>query len=193
MKLPSCLCGLLRGFHHDLVCCSCSCFPWQHSSDESEEESSSEDEYKANRRQVQEEREAIRLERIRDVEYALKDGEFDEKVYNGRYERELDQCEERIKIKKKKMKTRRELDNNRLVIPSFTTKKYALNAYNYYADKENYEMKTLSDYFKYLKLESQSTARRFLNAELSLSELGLQSYEDMVKEKELEAVLNNDE
>ena len=70
MKIPTCLCGLARGFHHELKCWSCSCFPWQHSSDEDHnvEVDSAEEEIRRKREEFEERIRLLNEEEDRKIE-----------------------------------------------------------------------------------------------------------------------------
>ena len=185
MKFPACLCGALRGFHHDLKCISCGCWPWQHSSDESEysSEESEDEEQEKIRRRVQDELEEKRMEQIDQVERAIQAGKFCIEYDEDRFlmhHRILD-AERPKKIKK--LRKRGQRNTIRTVVPTFEEKTYKLDVYGYYKAKNEYKINELCSYFYDLGLEPLYTAKRFEDANLDLFDLNLRSYEDFLQEK----------
>ena len=199
MKIPSCICGLARGFHHEFKCWSCNCFPWQHDSDSDENKFDSEEEEARRKRdefeeQVQkirdEEDRRIEEERNRRYNEALIRMEDEEERLKHREER-LERVdwfhEEKRKLKKKVLKTRSERvlqEKRRLKRRHFSQKKYALNAYEHHQSKEKYEYNQVHLKFQTLFEEASFNSHRYLNLGLSLGELEIPSFEEFQKDEE---------
>lgn len=197
MKIPSCLCGLARGFHHELKCWSCSCFPWQHSSDEDHnvEVDSAEEEIRRKREEFEErirllnEEEDRKIEEERERKYNLtlsiiEDGEIKEALKETREERQAWFQEEKRKLKNKKLKSRSKLNKNRRTQVIFRPVNYALNTYEYYKAKEAYEFDQVSTHMTSVFENSDWNTNRFLNARISLSELNIPSYAEYLQMQE---------
>ena len=190
MKLPRCLCGITRGFHHEFSCWSCACLPWQHSSDEdhnagldseAEEARRKYEEFQERIRQINEE-EDRKIEEEKKKKYHLilsiiEDGEIKSTLKETREERQAAFQEEKRKLKKKKLKTKTKLDSSRRHrrLP-FNEASYALNAYDYYRAKAEYEFDQVSFHMRAVFENGDWNTHRFLNAGISLSELNIQSY-----------------
>ena len=197
MKLPSCLCGLARGFHHELKCWSCGCLPWQHSSDD-DHNVSLDSEAEEARRRYEDFQERIRLlneeedrqieeERVRKYNRTLsilEDGEIKDELKETRIERQAWFQEEKRKLKKKKMKTKSKLNKNRRTQVIFRPVYYALNVYGYYKAKEDYEFDRVSFHMKSVFENADWNTHRFLNADISLEELNIPSYKEFLKMQE---------
>ena len=193
MKMPKCLCGLTRGFHHDLKCWSCACFPWQHSSDEDHNDLDSEAEEA--RRKHEEMQERIRLineeedrriqedleRKFHETLSIIEDGEIKERLKETRLERQAAFEEEKRKMKKKKLKSKAKFNKIRRTQIVFGQVSYALNAYEYHKAKQEYEFEQVSFHMRMIFEESDWNTNRFLNAAISLSELNIQSFEDYNK------------
>ena len=197
MKIPSCLCGLARGFHHELKCWSCSCFPWQHSSDEDHnaEVDSAEEEIRRKREEFEErirllnEEEDRKIEEERERKYNLtlsiiEDGEIKEALKETREERQAWFQEEKRKLKNKKLKSRSKLNKNRRTQLIFRPVYYALDVYEYYKNKEAYEFDQVSSHMTSVFDNSIWNTHRFLNAHISLSELNIPSYAEYLQMQE---------
>lgn len=194
MKLPSCLCGLARGFHHELKCWSCGCIPWQHSSDDDHNRSLDSAEEEA-RRKYEDFQEQIRkiseendrkMEEERERKYnrtltIIEDGEIKEELKETREERHAVFQEQKRKLKKKKLKSKSKLNKNRKTLVIFRPVFYALNTYGYYKDKEAYEFDQVSTYMTSVFENSNWNTHRFLNADISLAELNIPSYSEYLK------------
>ena len=200
MKIPSCLCGLARGFHHELNCWSCNCLPWQHSSDEEQNITSDSEQEEARRKrdefeeQVQQIRdeEDRRIQEDKDRRYnealtRMEDEEEKLKQREERFERVDWFHEEKRKLKKKVLKTRSERlqhEKRRLKRRHFSEKKYALNAYDHHKAKEEYTYNQVHNKFQTLFEEASWNSHRFVNLGLSLGELEIPSFEEFQKDEE---------
>ena len=194
MKLPRCLCGITRGFHHDFSCWSCACLPWQHSSDE-DLNASLDSEAEEARRKYEDFQERIRkiseendrkMEEERERKYnrtltIIEDGEIKEELKETREERHAVFQEQKRKLKKKKMKSKSKLNKNRRTIVIFRPVFYELNIYGYYKAKEAYEFDQVSSYMTSIFENSKWNTHRFLNANIPLTELNIQSYAEYLK------------
>ena len=197
MKLPRCLCGITRGFHHDFSCWSCACLPWQHSSDE-DHNASLDSEAEVARRKYEDFQERIlklneeedrRIEEERERKYnvtlsIIEDGEIRSTLKETREERQAVFQEQKRKLKKKKMKTRSKLNKNRRTQVIFRPVYYALNVYGYYKAKEDYEFDQVSFHMTSVFEKSNWNTHRFINANIPLAELNIPSYTEYLKMQE---------
>ena len=200
MKIPSCLCGLARGFHHEFKCWPCNCFPWQHDSDEEQYITTDSEEEQARRKrdefeeQVQKirEEEDRRIQEDKDRRYnealtRMEDEEERLKNLEDRMERVEWFHEEKRKLKKKVLKTRSNRvlqEKRRLKRRLFSEKKYALNAYEHYKSKEEYAFNQVHDKFQTLFEEARWNSHRYVNLGLSLGELEIPTFEEFQKDEE---------
>ena len=197
MKFPQCLCGLARGFHHELKCWSCGCIPWQHSSDDDHNRSLDSAEEEARRkyedfqeriRKINEEEDRrIEEERVRKYNRTLsiiEDGEIKLELKETREERHAVFQEQKRNLKKKMLKSKSKLNKNRRTLVIFRPVFYALNTYGYYKAKETYEFDQVSSHMTSVFENSKWNTHRFLNADIPLAELNIPSYAEYLKMQE---------
>ena len=186
MKIPTCQCGSIRSWLSDLQCNLCGCYPWQHSSDESEYDSSECEsiehqlEFARNevRLQIQEEKRA----KIAHIDRAIWSGNYCIKADEDRFEMLHTMWENDKKHKKKRFRSRGFRNKVRETTPSFKSKSYELYVYDYYKRKEEYEEDVLLDYFHFLGLDAAKKMKLFRDAELSPSEINLLDYEEYLQQ-----------
>lgn len=185
MKIASCLCGLIRGFCHDLKCRVCCTYPWQHSSDEEfGEESSSEEAWRIEiRRRVNEEIEEEQQRKYDSAKQTIADAEFYAKVQEDRAEEENTKIFQKLKDRKKKLMTRSQHDKRRLNRTQPEEQFFHLDVYNHYKQKAKYEENELCQYFSSIMLEGKYNADRFMATGYSIEEFNLQCYDDKLKEQ----------
>ena len=185
MKIASCLCGMIRGFCHDLKCRVCCTYPWQHSSEEEfGEESSSEEAWRIEiRRRVNEEMEEEQQRKYDSAKQIIADAEFYDQVHEDRAEEENRRIFEKLKNRNKKLMTRGQRDQRRLNRSQTRECSFYLDVYDYYKQKSKYEENELCEYFSSIMLEAKYNADRFMATGISIQEFNLQSYEEKLKEE----------
>ena len=199
MKLPACLCGLVRGFHHDLSCWSCGFLPWQHTSEEEESFDSEAEEARRKREDYEEQRFKIREEEERKIEKereqnynkvltTIENAEVKLNLEEERFERSDSFIGAKRKLKKKTLKTKSERfcqANRRLDRRSFTQVKYMLNVHDHYMAKSKHEFDQVFACFKYAFDEAKYMTHRFFNAQLTLDDLPweVESFDEVLRVK----------
>ena len=198
MKLPKCLCGIKIGFNHDLDCNSCGCLPFHHSSDEesstdseAEEARRKFEEFEERKRKINEEEdrkiEEERQRRYHEVLQIIEDAEYRQNLNEERTERYINFHDEKRKMKKRVLKTKSEMDKKarrRLKRFGFAPVKYELEVYQHYKSKWNYEVNKVASSLDSIFLDSRYAANQLLNADVSLEELNIETYEEFLKFQE---------
>ena len=182
MKIATCLCRMIRGFHHEIKCHSCCTFPWQHSSDEDYgEESIREDDWRIElRKRTSEEMEEEMQRKYDSAKQIIEEAEFYNRVHEDRVAEENRQIVELLKTGKKKLLTRSQRDQRRKLnrMKKTVDKSYSLDVYDYYLQKSFYDEEQLCGYFTSIMLEGKYNTDRFLATGLSIEEFDLKSYDD---------------
>ena len=184
MKKPSCQCGSIQGWLHDIQCNLCGCYPWQHSSDESDYDSS---DAESEEHQLELARNEMRLkiqeekrEKIAHIDRAIWSGNYCIKADEERFEMLHRMWENDKQHKKKRFRTRGFRNKIRETTPSFKSKSYELDVYEYYKRKDEYEEDVLLDYFHFLGLDAAKKMKQFRDAELLPSEVKLLDFEEFL-------------
>ena len=188
MKLPSCHCGSITGWLHDIQCKLCGCFPWQHSSDESEYDSSDGDDEEARlelaRNEIRLEIEEEKRKKIELVNRAIFVGNYCIKADEDRFLMVHSMWEKEKENKKKRLRSWTFRNSLRTTKQGFEPKHYQLDVYDYYKKKEQYEFEVVLDYLQYLGLRHHalSKTKQYLDADLRPSEIQLLDYEDFLQQ-----------
>ena len=188
MKFPSCHCGSISGWMHDIQCKLCGCFPWQHSSDESEYDSSDGDSEEARlelaRNEIKLAFQEKKREQIDLVNEKIRNGYFSIKADEESFLMEHSVWEKEKTNKKKKLRSWTFRQSLRTTKQGFEPKHYQLDVYNYYKKKDQYELEIVLDFFQYLGLQQHALPKtiQYLDAELPPSAIKLMDYEDFLQQ-----------